>query len=494
MDNRTPTPLAGQMSPQMQWGIIGAVIIGLTCLICTGVMAIYLLFSGDSNKDNTQSVNNPTPFIFPTQSTPQTFPTAQPTQTLRPSATPFSSGGNNNNPPPVVQPTFPSNAGPAAYVSGTNTLNVRSGPGTEFAIVQTIGLDQLVGLVGRNNASTWLQIRLVSGTVGWASTTYLRANVALASLPVTEAPPAQPLLTANPSTIAKDTQVALVGTGYPASTQVNVYIGLNAATIFTNVYASTFTDANGNFSTSFKMPAQWPNGQNIGSGPMVISVKTAANVGALTTVTFTASQTYTPVVVISPNTGPSGTNITVSGSGYPPSVSVSVRLAITSTDFLTTPYVTAVTSTSGTFATSFIMPSKWPDNSTITQTNLQVVALVDGTSYVDSEAFTYQPAVSTAVITINPTSASASTDISVSGSNFPANTTVEIRLGLPSAGYISSPYLTVSTNSSGAFTTPFTIPTQWTNGTPITDTALQVVVTVASNPSISAVTPFTFVP
>lgn len=486
-------PVTGQqISPNLQWGIIGAVIIGLTCLICSGVLVIYLLASGGDDEDP-QSVANPTPFVFPTQSTLQVFPTAQPTQTLRPSATPFSSGGNNNNPPPVIQPTFPSNSGPAAYVTNTTTLNVRSGPGTEYGIVQTIGLNQLVGLIGRNNASTWVQIRLVSGTVGWVNTSYIRANVALGSLPVTEPTPTVPQVTANPTSVVKDTQIALNGTGYPASTQVYVYIGPSNLSVFPNVLATALTDSSGRFSTTLKMPAQWPNGTTIPTGPVIISVTATNGVGALTTVNYTAAQTYTPVIAISPNTGPAGTVINVSGTGFPPSLSVSIRLAITSTDFLTTPYTTAVTSGSGTFATSFTMPSKWPDNSTITQTNLQVVALVDGTSYVDSEAFTYQPAVATPVISINPTSAGAGTDIAVSGTNFPANTTVEIRLGLPSAGFISSPYLTVTTNSSGAFTTPFTIPSQWTNGTPITDTALQVVVTVASNQSISAVTPFTFI-
>ncbi len=491
MDNQPPFN-GQQISPNMQWGIIGAVIIGLTCLICVGVLLIYVLFSGGDD-ENPQSVANPTPFVFPTQPTFQVFPTAQPTQALRPSATPFSSGGNTNNPPPAVEPTFPSNAGPAAYVTNTTTLNVRSGPGTEYGIVQTIGLNQLVGLIGRNNASTWVQIRLVSGTTGWISTQYIRANVALGSLQVTEPTPVVAQVTANPTSVAKDTQLALTGTGYPASTQVYVYIGSGGLSIFPNVMATATTDSTGRFSASFKMPAQWPNGTTIPTGVVIISVTATNGVSALTTVNFTAAQAYTPVIAISPNAGPAGTVISVAGTGFPPSLSVSIRLAITSTDFLTTPYTTAVTSPTGNFSTSFTMPSKWPDNSTITQTNLQVVALVDGTSYVDSEAFTYQPAVATPVITINPTTAAASNAITISGTNFPANTSVEIRLGLPSAGFISSPYLTITTNGSGAFTTPFTVPSQWTNGTPITDTALQVVVTVASNQSISAVTPFTFI-
>ncbi len=490
MDNQPPFN-GQQIGPNMQWGIIGAVIIGLTCLICFGVLAIYLLFSSGGDDENPQSVANPTPFIFPTQPTFQVFPTVQPTQTLRVSATPFSSGGNNN-PLPTVAPTFPANAGPAAYVT-INELNVRSGPGTEYAIQQTVGLNQLVGLIGRNNASTWVQIRLVSGTTGWVSTQYIRANVALGSLPVTEPTPVVPQVTASPTSVAKDTQITLTGTGYPTSSQVSVYIGPSNISVFPNVIITALTDSTGRFSTSFKMPAQWPNGQTIATGPVIISVTATNGVGAITTVNFTAAQTYTPVIAISPNTGPAGTVISVAGTGFPPSLSVSIRLAITSTDFLTTPYTTAVTSATGNFSTSFTMPSKWPDNSTITQTNLQVVALVDGTSYVDSEAFTYQPAVATPVISINPTSAGAGTDIAISGTNFPANTSVEIRLGLPSAGFISSPYLTITTNSSGAFTTPFTVPSQWTNGTPITDTALQVVVTVAGNQSISAVTPFTFI-
>jgi uncharacterized protein YgiM (DUF1202 family) len=389
-------PIAG-FSPQAQWGIIGAVIIGLTCLICSCVLGIYLLFSQD---DDPQAVNNPTPFVPAITITSPLFPTAQPSQTptLRPSATAFTSNPGNNNPPPAVQPTFPSNAGPAAYVT-SQTLNVRSGPGTSFGILQTIGLNQLVGLVGRNNASDWVQVRLVNGTVGWVSAQFIRANVSLATLPVIQTIP---------------------------------------------------------------------------------------------TATAT-SQTFTPVIAIAPATGPAGTVITVLGTGYPPSVNVSIRLAITSTDFITAPYGTVLTSASGTFSGSFTMPSQWPDGSTITQTNLAVVARVDNTTYVDSENFTYQPSVSIPTITVNPNAGAANTDVSVSGSNFPANTTVEVRLASPTGGFTSSPYTTATTNASGAFSTTLTVPTHWTNGSPITEKDIQIVVTVAGNPSISAVVPFTYV-
>lgn len=78
--------------------------------------------------------------------------------------------------------TSPSTTGNTAVVS-TNTLNVRSGPGTEFGILTKITRGQVVSLLGRNTNGTWAKIRTSTGIEGWVSTALILPNVAISSLP-----------------------------------------------------------------------------------------------------------------------------------------------------------------------------------------------------------------------------------------------------------------------------------------------------------------------
>jgi uncharacterized protein YraI len=79
----------------------------------------------------------------------------------------------------------PAAVGPTAVVSSAiYVLNVRSGPGTSFEPITTVGRGQIVELLGRNNDSTWLKIRTPGGIVGWASARYLDTSYPLSSLPV----------------------------------------------------------------------------------------------------------------------------------------------------------------------------------------------------------------------------------------------------------------------------------------------------------------------
>lgn len=59
-----------------------------------------------------------------------------------------------------------------ARVSGVETtLNLRSGPSTDDAILESMSLGCLVTLLGETNG-TWLRVDY-RGTVGWASSQYL---------------------------------------------------------------------------------------------------------------------------------------------------------------------------------------------------------------------------------------------------------------------------------------------------------------------------------
>jgi uncharacterized protein YgiM (DUF1202 family) len=80
-------------------------------------------------------------------------------------------------------------ATPAAVVV-TGAANVRSGPGTTYTMVAVVTQGEQVTLLGRNSDSSWVQIRLASGTVGWVNSTLVQSNVPISSLPVVgDAPP-----------------------------------------------------------------------------------------------------------------------------------------------------------------------------------------------------------------------------------------------------------------------------------------------------------------
>lgn len=87
---------------------------------------------------------------------------------------------------PVVGAGSPApNPGPSA-ATGTvtaNALNVRSGPGVGYWVVTGIYSGQHVNVHGRSADNAWLKIS-VGNVTGWASSTFIRTNVPIASLTI----------------------------------------------------------------------------------------------------------------------------------------------------------------------------------------------------------------------------------------------------------------------------------------------------------------------
>lgn len=67
----------------------------------------------------------------------------------------------------------------------TGALNVRSGPGIHFPSTAVVYQGQTVTLLGRNANSSWVQVRLANGHVGWVNTSLVQPNVSVSTLPVT---------------------------------------------------------------------------------------------------------------------------------------------------------------------------------------------------------------------------------------------------------------------------------------------------------------------
>lgn len=97
------------------------------------------------------------------------------------------------------------------------------------------------------------------------------------------------------------------------------------------------------------------------------------------------------------------------------------------------------------------------------------------------------------VIVLDPVTGGSGTSVAVSGSGFPAETQVSVRLGPPSVGASPLSYGDATTDAYGRFALSFTMPAQWPDGTPITETDL-VVVALNEDASTKATVPFGYAP
>jgi uncharacterized protein YgiM (DUF1202 family) len=81
---------------------------------------------------------------------------------------------------PTAAPTITT----TGTVTGTTILNIRNGPGVEFARIGALRQAEAVTIVGRNSAGDWAQIRLADGQLAWISREFLSVASTFATLPV----------------------------------------------------------------------------------------------------------------------------------------------------------------------------------------------------------------------------------------------------------------------------------------------------------------------
>jgi serine/threonine-protein kinase len=114
---------------------------------------------------------------------PTAVPTALPTAapTLAPTA-----------PPPTAPPATPS-LEPTAVPQPEAVVNIarlklRAGPGESFPVLATLDQGTPLKVRGREATGQWVQVEAADGLSGWMATEYLQLNVALADVPLVEAP------------------------------------------------------------------------------------------------------------------------------------------------------------------------------------------------------------------------------------------------------------------------------------------------------------------
>lgn len=110
-----------------------------------------LACGGDATPTNTDSSNS-VEILSPTPKSPSFTPTPQ-----RPSF------GQTSESTPAPKPDLP-----IITIKGAR-VNIRSGPGTNYPVIQTLDQNETAPATGFNSGQTWVQIKLPNGTTGWVS-------------------------------------------------------------------------------------------------------------------------------------------------------------------------------------------------------------------------------------------------------------------------------------------------------------------------------------
>ena len=101
-----------------------------------------LACGGDDTSTNTNG-SNPVEIPSPTRRRPSVDPTSRST--------------------PVPEPDLP-----VITINGAR-VNIRSGPGTNYPVIQTLDKNETVPATGFNSGKTWVRIKLPNGRAGWVS-------------------------------------------------------------------------------------------------------------------------------------------------------------------------------------------------------------------------------------------------------------------------------------------------------------------------------------
>lgn len=127
---------------------------------------------------------SPTAAPQPTAALPTATPTVTPTQSVTPTATPSppATFAPTASPTPSVTPTA-TPAGPTARMLA-EPVNLRSGPGTDFAPLGIARLGEVYALRGRNADGTWYQVCCVRGATAWVSATLVSTEGITDTLPI----------------------------------------------------------------------------------------------------------------------------------------------------------------------------------------------------------------------------------------------------------------------------------------------------------------------
>lgn len=153
--------------PAWAWGLIGVVLMGV-------IFSAFRLFHDLAGSPAAQTVT-PTLTI---QATEELI--ALPLHTNTPTL---------EIPTATFTPTFQPTETPVLTAVLTSNANIRSGPGTNYAILTTLNSGMKIEIKGRSKDGKWLVFTLPENRHGWIAVSIVQVDFKINSLPEVEAPP-----------------------------------------------------------------------------------------------------------------------------------------------------------------------------------------------------------------------------------------------------------------------------------------------------------------
>lgn len=125
--------------------------------------------------------------------------------------------------------------GADAAVTGTVTaagLNIRSGPGMRYGIVDKATRNQTLTVLARDEAANWVQIALSENAdgFGWVAASYVRLSSDIAGLPVSDAVSAAPASVPTTAASTPNARTTTAGTTPPVATPTTAAVSASPAT------------------------------------------------------------------------------------------------------------------------------------------------------------------------------------------------------------------------------------------------------------------------
>lgn len=98
-----------------------------------------------------------------------------------------------------------------------------------------------------------------------------------------------------------------------------------------------------------------------------------------------------PSVTVEPTSGAAGTEVVVTGEGFPANIEIDVRLGPPDVGASPEAYAVTTTTETGAFVTSFVLPARWPNATPIIEEELLIIALIPDGSVKATAPFDYEP-------------------------------------------------------------------------------------------------------
>lgn len=96
---------------------------------------------------------------------------------------------NDLDNPNALDPTTGVSTGAVCTASvRVNNLNLRAGPSTNYNVLTKLGVGEVLNVIGRNEATTWYQVKRINGGNGWVSADYVEPNGDCSRAAVVNAP------------------------------------------------------------------------------------------------------------------------------------------------------------------------------------------------------------------------------------------------------------------------------------------------------------------